>query len=83
MKGIKMNTYKITFDASTLMFSGGTAKVRADSAEEAMKKFNEAICKGKISPDVAYKFTYDNDIAEDTFKLNKISICESYDSQNK
>lgn len=72
-----MNTYKITFDASTLMFSGGIAKVRADSIEEAMKKFSEAICKGVKSPDVEYEFTYDNDICDDTFKLNKISICES------
>ena len=78
-----MNTYKITFDASTLMFSGGTAKVRADSIEEAMKKFSEAIRKGKTFSDVEYNFVYDNDICEDTFKLNKISICESYDSQNK
>lgn len=81
-----MNTYKITFDASTLMFSGGTAKVRADSIEEAMKKFSEAIRKGKTSPDVEYKFTYDNDICDDTFKLNKISICESdiyKDDQNE
>ena len=38
-----MKTYKITFDASMLMFSGGTAKVKADSIEEAMKKFSEAI----------------------------------------
>jgi hypothetical protein len=72
-----MNTYKITFDASTLMFSGGVAKVKADSIEEAMKKFSEAIRKGKTSPDVEYKFTYDNDICDDTFKLTKISICES------
>ena len=72
-----MKTYKITFDASTLMFSGGTAKVKADSIEEAMKKFSEAIYKGKTSPDVEYNFTYDNDICDDTFKLNKISICES------
>lgn len=81
-----MNTYKITFDASTLMFSGGTAKVRANSIEEAMKKFSEAIYKGKTSPDVEYKFTYDNDICDDTFKLNKISICESdiyKDEQNE
>lgn len=81
-----MNTYKITFDASTLMFSGGTAKVRADSIEEAMKKFSEAIRKGKTSPDVEYNFTYDNDICDDTFKLNKISICESdvyKDDQNE
>lgn len=42
-----MNTYEIIFDASTLMFSGGTAKVRADSVEEAMQKFSEAIRKGK------------------------------------
>lgn len=72
-----MKTYKITFDASTLMFSGGTAKVKADSIEEAMQKFSEAIRKGKTSPDVEYEFTYDNDICDDTFKLNKISICES------
>ena len=72
-----MKTYKITFDASTLMFSGGTAKVKADSIEEAMRKFSEAIHKGKTSPDVEYNFTYDNDICDDTFKLNKISICES------
>lgn len=72
-----MKTYKITFDASTLMFSGGTAKVKADSVEEAMKKFSEVICKGKTSPDVEYEFTYDNDVGDDTFKLNKISICES------
>lgn len=81
-----MNTYKITFDASTLMFSGGIAKVRANSVEEAMKKFSEAIRKGKTSPDVEYKFTYDNDICDDTFKLNKISICESdiyKDEQNQ
>lgn len=81
-----MKTYKITFDASTLMFSGGTAKVKADSVEEAMKKFSEAIYKGKTSPDVEYNFVYDNDICEDTFKLNKISICESdiyKDEQNK
>lgn len=81
-----MNTYKITFDASTLMFSGGTAKVKADSIEEAMRKFSEAIYKGKTSPDVEYKFTYDNDICDDTFKLNKISICESdiyKDDQNE
>lgn len=81
-----MKTYKITFDASTLMFSGGTAKVRAESVEEAMKKFSEAIRKGKTSPDVEYKFTYDNDICDDTFKLNKISICESdiyKDDQNE
>lgn len=81
-----MNTYKITFDASTLMFSGGTAKVKADSIEEAMKKFSEAIRKGKASPDVEYEFTYDNDICDDTFKLNKISICESdiyKDEQNE
>lgn len=81
-----MNTYKITFDASTLMFSGGTAKVRADSIEEAMKKFSEAIRKGKTSSDVEYEFTYDNDICDDTFKLNKISICESdiyKDEQNE
>lgn len=81
-----MNTYKITFDASTLMFSGGIAKVRADSIEEAMRKFSEAIYKGKTSPDVEYNFTYDNDICDDTFKLNKISICESdiyKDSQNE
>ena len=81
-----MKTYKITFDASMLMFSGGIAKVRADSVEEAMKKFSEVICKGKTSPDVEYKFTYDNDICDDTFKLNKISICESdiyKDEQNE
>lgn len=72
-----MNTYKITFDASTLMFSGGVAKVKADSIEEAIKKFSEAIRKGRTSPDVEYNFTYDNDICDDTFKLNKISICES------
>lgn len=81
-----MNTYKITFDASTLMFSGGTAQVKADSIEEAMKKFSEAIRKGKTSPDVEYNFTYDNDICDDTFTLNKISICESdiyKDSQNE
>jgi hypothetical protein len=81
-----MNTYKITFDASTLMFSGGVAKVKADSIEEAMKKFSEAIRKGKTSPDVEYKFTYDNDICDDTFKLNKISICKSdiyKDEQNE
>ena len=81
-----MNTYKITFDASTLMFSGGIAKVKADSIEEAMKKFSEAIRKGKTSPDVEYNFTYDNDICDDTFKLNKISICESdiyKDEQNE
>lgn len=81
-----MNTYKITFDASTLMFSGGIAKVRADSIEEAMKKFSEVIRKGKTSPDVEYNFTYDNDICDDTFKLNKISICESdiyKDEQNE
>lgn len=73
-----MKTYKITFDASMLMFSGGIAKVRADSVEEAMKKFSEVICKGKTSPDVEYEFTYDNDVGDDdTFKLNKISICES------
>lgn len=81
-----MKTYKITFDASTLMFSGGTAKVRAASIEEAMKKFSEAIRKGKTSPDVEYNFTYDNDICDDTFKLNKISICESdiyKDEQNE
>lgn len=81
-----MKTYKITFDASTLMFSGGTAQVKADSVEEAMKKFSEVICKGKTSPDVEYEFTYDNDICDDTFKLNKISICESdiyKDEQNQ
>lgn len=81
-----MKTYKITFDASMLMFSGGIAKVRADSIEEAMKKFSEAIRKGKTSPDVEYNFTYDNDICDDTFKLNKISICESdiyKDEQNQ
>lgn len=81
-----MNTYKITFDASTLMFSGGIAKVKADSIEEAMKKFSEAIRKGKTSPDVEYNFTYDNDICDDTFQLNKISICESdiyKDEQNE
>lgn len=78
-----MNTYEIIFDASTLMFSGGTAKVKADSIEEAMKKFSEAIRKGKTSPDVEYKFTYDNDICDDTFKLNKISICEAEDSQTE
>jgi hypothetical protein len=81
-----MNTYKITFDASTLMFSGGVAKVKADSVEEAMKKFSEAIHKGKTSPDVEYNFTYDNDICDDTFKLSKISICESdvyKDEQNQ
>lgn len=82
-----MKTYKITFDASTLMFSGGTAKVKADSVEEAMKKFSEVICKGKTSPDVEYEFTYDNDVGDDdTFKLNKISICESdiyKDDQNE
>lgn len=81
-----MNTYKITFDATTLMFSGGIAKVKADSIEEAMKKFSEAISKGKTSPDVEYEFTYDNDICDDTFKLNKISICESdiyKDEQNQ
>lgn len=81
-----MNTYEIIFDASTLMFSGGTAKVKADSVEEAMQKFSEAIRKGKTSPDVEYNFTYDNDICDDTFKLNKISICESdtyKDSQNE
>lgn len=72
-----MKTYKITFDASTLMFSGGIAKVQADSIEEAMKKFSESINKGKTSPDVEYNFTYDNDICDDTFKLNKISVCES------
>lgn len=81
-----MNTYEIIFDASTLMFSGGTAKVKADSIEEAMQKFSEAIRKGKTSPDVEYNFTYDNDICDDTFKLNKISICESdiyKDEQNE
>lgn len=82
-----MSTYKITFDASMLMFSGGIAKVRADSVEEAMKKFSEVICKGKTSPDVEYEFTYDNDVGDDdTFKLNKISICESdiyKDEQNE
>lgn len=81
-----MNTYKITFDASTLMFSGGIAKVKADSIEEAMKKFSEAIRKGKTSPGVEYEFTYDNDICDDTFKINKISICESdiyKDDQNE
>lgn len=78
-----MKTYKITFDASTLMFSGGTAQVKADSVEEAMKKFSEAIHKGKTSPDVEYNFTYDNDICDDTFQLNKISICEAEDSQNE
>lgn len=81
-----MKTYKITFDASTLMFSGGVAKVKADSVEEAMQKFSEAIRKGKTSPDVEYEFTYDNDICDDTFKLNKISICESdiyKDEQNE
>lgn len=78
-----MNTYEIIFDASTLMFSGGNAKVKADSIEEAMKKFSEAIRKGKTSPDVEYEFTYDNDICDDTFKLNKISICKSEDSQNE
>lgn len=82
-----MKTYKITFDASMLMFSGGIAKVRADSVEEAMKKFSEVICKGKTSPDVEYEFTYDNDVGDDdTFKLNKISICESdiyKDEQNE
>lgn len=81
-----MNTYKIIFDASTLMFSGGIAKVKAESIEEAMKKFSEVICKEKTSPDVEYNFTYDNDICEDTFKLNKISICESdiyKDEQNE
>lgn len=81
-----MNTYEIIFDASTLMFSGGTAKVRADSVEEAMQKFSEAIRKGKTSPDVEYEFTYDNDICDDTFKLKKISICESdiyKDEQNE
>lgn len=72
-----MKSYKITFDASMLMFSGGIAKVRADSVEEAMKKFSEVICKGKTSPDVEYEFTYDNDVGDDTFKLNRISICES------
>ena len=69
-----------------LMFSGGIAKVKADSVEEAMKKFSEVICKGKTSPDVEYKFTYDNDVGDDTFKLNKISICESgiyKDEQNE
>lgn len=79
-----MKTYKITFDASMLMFSGGIAKVRADSVEEAMKKFSEVICKGKTSPDVEYEFTYDNDVGDDdTFQLNKISICESDDSQTE
>lgn len=81
-----MKTYKITFDASTLMFSGGIAKVKADSIEEAMQKFSEAINKGKTSPDVEYEFTYDNDICDDTFQLNKISICESdiyKDEQNE
>ncbi len=79
-----MKTYKITFDASMLMFSGGIAKVRADSVEEAMKKFSEVICKGKTSPDVEYEFTYDNDVGDDdTFKLNKISICEAEDSQTE
>lgn len=81
-----MNTYEIIFDASTLMFSGGVAKVKADSIEEAMKKFSEAIHKGKTSPDVEYNFTYDNDICDDTFKLSKISICESdiyKDAQNE
>lgn len=81
-----MKTYKITFDASTLMFSGGVAKVKADSVEEAMQKFSEAMHKGKTSPDVEYEFTYDNDICDDTFKLNKISICESdiyKDEQNQ
>lgn len=78
-----MNTYKITFDASTLMFSGGVAKVKADSIEEAMKKFSEAIRKGKTFSDVEYEFTYDNDVGDDTFKLNKISICESDDSHKK
>lgn len=81
-----MNTYEIIFDASTLMFSGGIAKVKADSIEEAMKKFSEAIRKGKTSPDVEYNFTYDNDICDDTFKLNKISICEAdiyKDEQNE
>lgn len=67
-----MNTYKITFDASTLMFSGGIAKVKAESIEEAMQKFSEVICKGKTSPDVEYKFTYDNDICDDTFKLSEL-----------
>lgn len=71
-----MNTYKITFDASTLMFSVGIAKVRADSVEEAIKKFSEATYNGKTSPDVEYEFTYDNDVSDDTFKLNKIYICE-------
>lgn len=81
-----MKSYKITFDASMLMFSGGIAKVRADSVEEAIKKFSEVICKGKTSPDVEYNFTYDNDICDDTFKLSKISICESdiyKDEQNE
>lgn len=79
-----MKTYKITFDASMLMFSGGIAKVRADSVEEAMKKFSEVICKGRASPDVEYEFTYDNDVGDDdTFQLNKISICESDDSQTE
>lgn len=68
-----MNTYDLTFCCSEVTLSGGTAKVKADSLDEAKEKLEQALrSMDKSTDEVSYHYEYNNEYCDNSFQVDSI-----------
>ena len=68
-----MNTYDLTFCCSEVILSGGSAKVKADSLDEAKEKLEQALrAMDKPTDEVSYNYEYNNEYCDNSFQVDYI-----------
>ena len=68
-----MNTYDLTFSCSEVILSGGSAKVKADSLDEAKEKLEQALrAMDKSTEEVSYNYEYNNEYCDNSFQVDSI-----------
>ena len=68
-----MNTYDLTFCCSEIILSGGSAKVKADSLDEAKEKLEQALIDmDKSTDEVSYNYEYNNEYCDNSFQVDSI-----------
>lgn len=68
-----MNTYDLNFCCSEVILSGGSAKVKADSLDEAKEKLEQALrAMDKPTEEVSYNYEYNNEYCDNSFQVDSI-----------
>lgn len=79
-----MNTYDLNFCCLEVILSGGSAKVKADSLDEAKEKLEQALrAMDKSNDEVSYNYEYNNEYCDDSFKVDSIEEKDHKENDTK